>query len=321
MSAPRLLLIKPRWMTRRSLDTRLATLRKEHPDAQITLLADAQPDNQALEWVPLPDLWRDPRPLILKTVRQLRHVRYHQALILTDDHGGDLGSRELRFWAFAARAGERRVEGGEPLRLLDPAILRVLAATVVRRFLTLRGRGAAPPARPSAARREALLETSLYLNLSARHLPQPGRYLEVGCGAGWGLESAARHGWQPVGLEQNPALAQKARGSGLDVRDGSLAALPDGEAFRLIRLIAEGESGTEELAAAACHLEPGGVLLIRFPWQAPEGKALLPALTEALRAGSLPFSAPEGLALVSARASLAGEGRVDAWFRREGPRP
>lgn len=104
----------------------------------------------------------------------------------------------------------------------------------------------------------------------ARRLPRVRlRIAEIGCGSGGMLETLGRFG-PAVGVEMDPALRQRARARGLDVRAG---ALPDDlplEAGRwdVVCLFDVLEHVDDEAAALrACRhlLAPGGSLVITVP--------------------------------------------------------
>jgi len=56
---------------------------------------------------------------------------------------------------------------------------------------------------------------------------QPGRLLEIGCGAGAFLHRMAQEGWEVEGLELSPEAGEEARSLGFPVFIGSLADAPD----------------------------------------------------------------------------------------------
>jgi len=104
----------------------------------------------------------------------------------------------------------------------------------------------------------------------ARRLPtRPGRLAELGCGSGGMLEALARFG-TVVGVETDPALRERARERGLDVRAGTL---PDGIPLEMGRWDAVGlfdvlEHVADDAAAlVACRrlLAPGGRLFVTVP--------------------------------------------------------
>jgi len=65
-----------------------------------------------------------------------------------------------------------------------------------------------------------------WFDLHVMYLPaaRRGRLLDVGCGDGGFLAGMRRLGWQVEGVEPDPASAELARGHGLAVRTGTLAA-------------------------------------------------------------------------------------------------
>ena len=98
----------------------------------------------------------------------------------------------------------------------------------------------------------------------------PGRrLLDVGCAAGWLLRHAMERGWQARGVELSESAARFAKGRGLDVFQGEIAAagLPDA-AFDLVYMgdvLEHVPDCRATLAEAARVLAPGGHLYLRGP--------------------------------------------------------
>ncbi len=95
-----------------------------------------------------------------------------------------------------------------------------------------------------------------------------GTLLEVGCGVGLFLQTAAARGWTCTGVEMLDSLARHARDErGLDVRTGELSAqgLPDG-AFDVVyanEVIEHVVDPVELLTEVRRVLRPGGVVVLR----------------------------------------------------------
>ncbi len=103
-----------------------------------------------------------------------------------------------------------------------------------------------------------------------RHIPKPGRLLDVGCAAGFFLSVAHAHGWQVTGLDVSSFAVEYTRQQfGFDARLGSLTDTPfDPESFDLITLwdvIEHVPDPKAYLAAAARLLPSGGVLALATP--------------------------------------------------------
>ncbi len=108
------------------------------------------------------------------------------------------------------------------------------------------------------------------LDLQARLTPNESlSLLEVGCGHGWFLQAAAQRGYQTLGIEPDPVIAEHARASGQNVIVGYFPdALPEQARFDLIAFNDVFEHLPDPQAAAqACFtcLRPGGMLLLTLP--------------------------------------------------------
>lgn len=112
-----------------------------------------------------------------------------------------------------------------------------------------------------------------HLKYLQRHAPQGGRLLDIGSGSGMFLGIAKNHGWNGIGIELDKDTAAWASAKySVDVRFGTVrCALEDDERFDAITMFDylehTGLPGPD-LAAAADHLGPGGLLVIRVPNQA-----------------------------------------------------
>lgn len=310
MNPPHLLLIKPRWMSRQVLSTRVEHVRNADPGAALHLLSEAPPDVKDLTWIELPDLWRAPRKEVLRTAATIRRRRYDRVLILTDPHGGDLGGRELRFWAFVARAREKSFEDGQPIRFFDSTLARLLAGALIRSTLRLAAFVSPARKRPNCCRRQSLLETRLYLSAYCNRFGEVGgRYLDIECGSGYRLEAASRQGWTVLGASSSDVQVGKCRALGLDVISVSSLMSKGTSAFRLITMF-EPESAVRgpapTLADLAGLLAPDGVLITRL------SEPLEPELTRFTR-----DAAKVGLHTRVDEFSLAGAGCHDVWLFHE----
>ena len=97
--------------------------------------------------------------------------------------------------------------------------------------------------------------------------PQDGqRLLDVGCHIGVFVEIAARHGWDAWGVEPSHWAATRARASGLQVREGTMASagFEDGsfDVVTMWDVIEHLEQPTDEVHQAYRLLKPGGLLVI-----------------------------------------------------------
>lgn len=96
-----------------------------------------------------------------------------------------------------------------------------------------------------------------------------GRFLDVGCGAGWMLDEYRAKGWEVTGVEYSATAGANAAQRGLDVRVGSLheAAFADAS-FDYVRLnhsfehMADPSAVMDEIRRV---LRPGGTLFIGVP--------------------------------------------------------
>jgi 2-polyprenyl-3-methyl-5-hydroxy-6-metoxy-1,4-benzoquinol methylase len=116
--------------------------------------------------------------------------------------------------------------------------------------------------------------TSLYerrLSDIERHCPQKGKILDLGCAAGFFLQSARNRGWQPYGIDIVPQFAEFARQDlGLvDVTCGSideLALTPETyDAVTLWDLIEHLPQPGHLLKKIYASLRPGGVIILWTP--------------------------------------------------------
>jgi SAM-dependent methyltransferase len=109
-----------------------------------------------------------------------------------------------------------------------------------------------------------------------RRLPERGRALEVGCGAGWMLRALRDRGWRVLGSERTIDGARTAAAANqIPVFVGSLDALGSSARFDLIILFQVLEHLAEPMVTlrqSADLLAPGGVMVVAVPnfssWQA-----------------------------------------------------
>lgn len=96
--------------------------------------------------------------------------------------------------------------------------------------------------------------------------------LECGCGTGLILDRVARFARRAAGIDLSPGMLELARGRGLDVREGSVTALPfDDASFDVtcsFKVLAHVPDIGKALAEMARVTRPGGVVLAEFynPW-------------------------------------------------------
>ena len=114
----------------------------------------------------------------------------------------------------------------------------------------------------------------------ARHVPHPGRLLDVGCAAGFLLAEARDAGWTAVGAEPSASMRAYAREVlRLEVHPATGATLASpGRLFDAVSLIQTlehmGEPPRRILSSVAAQLRPGGLLLLET-WDADSWTARL----------------------------------------------
>jgi SAM-dependent methyltransferase len=128
--------------------------------------------------------------------------------------------------------------------------------------------GTSPKAKRGAIRR---LLHALPIETLATAIPPlpPGRFLEVGCGAGTFLAAMKERGWEVEGIELNRVAAERAAAGGLRVHSGALenVDVPDGS-FDLITAwmtIEHLHDPLEALERLKRWSKPGGWLAISVP--------------------------------------------------------
>jgi len=114
--------------------------------------------------------------------------------------------------------------------------------------------------------REANFETVV---TRLKELGAGTRLLDVGCYRGTMLRVAARHGFEPAGIEPDEVSAEAARAGGAEVVHGFFPhALPPGRRFDVITFNDVFEHLPDvngAMAAIEEHLVPGGLLAINLP--------------------------------------------------------
>lgn len=139
-----------------------------------------------------------------------------------------------------------------------------------------------------------------HLRCLQRHMPRAGKVLDVGSGSGLFLNIARAQGWQGTGIELDQATAKWASEQyGLDIRFGTLkTALSPEDRFDAITMfdyLEHTDKPGPDLAAAARHLDPGGVILIRVPNQAGWQSRFMKQGWLAVISNHLSYFSPESL--------------------------
>lgn len=107
----------------------------------------------------------------------------------------------------------------------------------------------------------------------------PGRFLDVGCGGGFLVETARDLGWQAEGTEVSHAACEFGRARGLTLHEGTLAdaRLPAAsfDAITLMEVVEHVGAPVALLAECAALLRPGGALYLTTPnWNSVSRRAL-----------------------------------------------
>lgn len=112
------------------------------------------------------------------------------------------------------------------------------------------------------------------LRLLAKHFPQRGRLLDVGCADGYFLELARANGWDVAGVEISESMAREASARLNALVVTSLDLLPPEmyDAITLWEVVEHFPNPIAELRRLAERLRPGGALMLSTPnaghWQA-----------------------------------------------------
>ena len=109
----------------------------------------------------------------------------------------------------------------------------------------------------------------------------PGRFLDVGCGGGFLVETARDLGWQAEGTEVSHAACEFGRARGLAIHEGTLAdaKLPAAsfDAIALMEVVEHVSAPVALLAECAALLRPGGALYLTTPnWNSLSRRTLGP---------------------------------------------
>ena len=96
-----------------------------------------------------------------------------------------------------------------------------------------------------------------------------GRFIDVGCGAGYTVALARQLGWDSMGLEVDPSAVRTAQEDGLHIEEGTYEklALYEGQ-FNCImcsHVLEHVHNPLDLLAKLKCALKPGGCLLLILP--------------------------------------------------------
>jgi 2-polyprenyl-3-methyl-5-hydroxy-6-metoxy-1,4-benzoquinol methylase len=118
--------------------------------------------------------------------------------------------------------------------------------------------------------REEATKRSESLFNEIEKIAKPGSVLDIGCAAGFFLETAQKHGWQPHGIEISDYAARHARENlFLDVVTGDFVTLdlPAGnfDLVLMMDVIEHLTSPKKGLVKANSVLKPGGLLVIETP--------------------------------------------------------
>ena len=145
------------------------------------------------------------------------------------------------------------------------------------------------------------------LSLLARHVPWPGRILEVGCAHGFQLAWLREQGWDAVGNEVSAAAARYARDQlGLTVSEGPLEKLDfppvSFDAVYMIHILEHLYEPIAAMARVRAALKPRGALLVQCPYELYHWEKVAQAAWERRRPGTIaPDAVPYHLAFYTPR--------------------
>lgn len=104
---------------------------------------------------------------------------------------------------------------------------------------------------------------------SVERFVRPGRLLDVGCGAGFLLETARERGWEATGVDPSPWAIARARRAGFAAHEGRLEDLDlpasGFDAVALLQVVEHLPDPRPLLGAARRLLRTGGALLVATP--------------------------------------------------------
>jgi SAM-dependent methyltransferase len=143
-----------------------------------------------------------------------------------------------------------------------------------------------------------------------------GRILDIGCNVGTFLQSAARSGWTPVGVEPNPQAARRAAERGFEVHcgffDDALAAkLPLFDVVHMGDIIEHVYDPVELLRQVRRVLRPGGLLVV----VTPDIDSVMGRLLQIKPGEHLVYFSKGSLQLAAEKAGLLSLS-VERWGRR-----
>jgi 2-polyprenyl-3-methyl-5-hydroxy-6-metoxy-1,4-benzoquinol methylase len=204
--------------------------------------------------------------------------------------------------------------------------------------LATRGGGESPPSYhdylPSLTQTLPPLTRKRYESLLARLAPlrRTGRFLDVGCGGGFLVETARDLGWTAEGTEVSLAAAEFGRGRGVTIHAGVLsdAKLPAG-AFDVVTMMEVIEHVPDPVALlreCADLLRPGGALYLTTPNWSSLSRRILGARWSAIGRDHVVYFTPRhmrralgaaGLVPLSVTSANVQPHEILARFRRTPP--
>jgi len=136
-----------------------------------------------------------------------------------------------------------------------------------------------------------------------------GRFLDVGCGGGFLVETARDLGWTAEGTEVSAAAADFGRGRGLTIHVGVLAdaKLPAGafDVITMMEVVEHVPSPVALIAECAALLRPGGALYLTTPNWASLSRRVLGARWSAIGRDHVVYFTPRHMRRALRAAGLA----------------